>query len=97
MKKLLSLTLAALLATALAGCGNNMAAKPVIYLYPEEETAVTVRLELDGALTSTYPDYGDSWRVLAAPDGTLTDPETGRTYYCLFWEGESGAAGSSSR
>ena len=91
MKKLLSLTLAALLATALAGCGNNMAAKPVIYLCPEEETAVTVRLELDGTLTSTYPDYGDSWRVLAAPDGTLTDPETGRTYYCLFWEGESGA------
>ena len=26
---------------------------------------------------------------MAAPDGTLTDPETGREYYCLFWEGIS--------
>ena len=25
--------------------------------------------------------------MTAAPDGTLTDPDTGRTYYCLFWEG----------
>ena len=27
----------------------------------------------------------------AAPDGTLTDPSTGRQYYCLFWEGISDA------
>ncbi|KAA3401983.1 hypothetical protein F1904_12640, partial [Akkermansia muciniphila] len=29
--------------------------KPVIYLYPEEETKVSVTLELDGKLTTTYP------------------------------------------
>ena len=86
MKKLLTLTLAGLLAAALTGCGAR-GAKPVIYLYPEEETEVSVTLELDGSLTSTYPDYGDGWTVTAQPDGTLTDPETGRTYYCLFWEG----------
>lgn len=66
---------------------NNTSAKPVIYLYPEEETQVHVKLDYDGTLTSTYPTYGDSWTVNAAPDGTLTDPETGRSYYCLFWEG----------
>ena len=86
MKRLLTLSLAALLAAALTGCGAR-GAKPVIYLYPEEETQVSVTLELDGSLTSTYPDYGDGWTVTAQPDGTLTDPETGRTYYCLFWEG----------
>lgn len=26
-----------------------------------------------------------------SPDGTLTDPDTGREYYCLFWEGTSRA------
>ena len=91
MKKLLTLTLAGLLAVGLSGCGphENTATpeKPAIYLYPEEETQVSVTLELDGSLTSTYPDYGDGWTVTAQPDGTLTDPETGRTYYCLFWEG----------
>ncbi len=25
----------------------------------------------------------------ASPNGTLTDPTTGRQYYCLFWEGVS--------
>ena len=87
MRRWLSMTLAAgLLAAALTGCGAKDA-KPVIYLYPEEETEVTVTLDYDGTLTSTYPDYGEGWTVTAAPDGTLTDPETGRTYYCLFWEG----------
>lgn len=61
--------------------------KPVIYLYPEQETKVTVRLDFTGRLTTTYPDYNDGWNVIAQPDGTLVDPNTGRMYYCLFWEG----------
>ena len=48
-------------------------AKPVIYLYPKEEMEVTVRLELDGNLTCTYPAYDEGWTVTARPDGTLTD------------------------
>ena len=61
--------------------------KPVIYLYPEEETRVSVKLDFDGSLTATYPKYEKGWDVIASPDGTLTDPVTGREYYCLFWEG----------
>ena len=66
------------------------AEKPVIYLYPTEETEVSVKLDLDGKLTCTYPAYNDGWRVTASPDGTLTD-ENGREYYCLYWEGETHA------
>ena len=93
MKRLIAFgfTLAQL-AGLLAGCGENSptweARKPVIYLYPEEEAQVTVNLDFDGKLTSTYPAYGDGWTVTARPDGTLTD-ENGREYYCLFWEGIS--------
>lgn len=64
------------------------AEKPVIYLYPTEETKVTVKLNLDGELTCTYPVYNDGWTVTASPDGTLID-ENGREYYCLYWEGET--------
>ena len=60
--------------------------KPVLYLYPEAETAVTVKLDYDGELTCTYPAYGDGWTVTAAPDGTLTDA-AGQTYSYLYWEG----------
>jgi len=63
--------------------------KPVIYLYPETETEVSVKLDFNGRLTSTYPQYDDGWTVTAQPDGTLTDPATGQEYYCLFWEGVS--------
>ena len=82
-----------LLSLALPGCtpenlSEEVSAKPVIYLYPEEETEVTVLLDYDGQLTTTYPAYENGWTVTAAPDGTLTDAE-GREYYCLFWEGLS--------
>ena len=82
----LPLCLAALL--LLSACREAEAgdAKPVIYLYPEEETEVTVRLDYDGTLTCTYPAYEDGWTVTAAPDGTLRD-ESGQTYSYLYWEG----------
>lgn len=66
----------------------NVAYKPVIYLYPEEETEVSVNLALDGRLTCTYPAYENVWKVTAAPDGTLTDAK-GQTYNYLYWEGET--------
>ena len=87
MKRIfLPLCLTALL--LLPGCRGeeSSAAKPVIYLYPEEETEVTVRLDCDGDLTCTYPAYEDSWTVTAAPGGVLTD-QSGQTYSYLYWEG----------
>lgn len=93
MKKYRSIILVILLMMVLTACtdpGQEQAdAKPVIYLYPLEETEITVKLDYNGTVTSTYPEYDNGWTVLASPDGTLTDPETGREYYCLFWEGVS--------
>ena len=87
------LCLAALLCALLAGCREDrqsdhtdLDAKPVLYLYPEKETEVNVRLDYDGELTCTYPAYEDGWTVTAAPGGTLTD-ESGQTYSYLYWEG----------
>ena len=64
--------------------------KPVIYLYPEEQTEVSVKVDFPygGELTCTYPEYNDGWNVTAMPDGTLYDAN-GDEYYCLYWEGQS--------
>ena len=91
-KRFPGLMIAVLLVLALSACGGgSTTAKPVIYLYPEQRMMVEAAMDFDGQLTSTYPEYGDGWSVLAAPDGTLTDPATGREYYCLFWEGVTDA------
>ena len=87
MKKLLAGTLTAALVLGLTGCNEQSSAKPVIYLYPEQETTVSVSLDYAGTLTATYPAYENGWTVTAEPDGTLYD-ESGNEYSYLFWEGE---------
>ena len=95
MKKWIAIMATFALACTLFGCGsssrndNLTVKKPVIYLYPEDETTVSVKLHYRGDLIHTYPAYQEGWEVLARPDGTLVDPSTGRQYYCLFWEGLS--------
>ena len=87
MKRFFAALLALTCMLSLSACRvEQAAAKPVIYLYPEEETAVTVKLDYAGTLTCTYPAYGDGWTVTARPDGTLTD-DIGQTYSYLYWEG----------
>ena len=51
---------------------EQLTLKPVIYLYPEEKTDISVTLAYDGTLTCTYPNYKTGWHVSAKPDGTLT-------------------------
>ena len=98
MKRCMVLVLALLCVAMLTACWGDedspstpvpvTPAKPVIYLYPEVKTEVTVELDFNGTLTSVYPAYENGWTVTAQPDGTLTDA-SGREYYCLFWEGET--------
>jgi len=63
-----------------------LAAKPIIYLYPEIPTVCSVKLSLKGRLTCTYPAYGTGWNDFTAyPNGTLHFPD-GKEYYALYWE-----------
>ncbi len=62
------------------------AEKPVIYLYPEKDMKISVKISSD-KLTHTYPKYENGWEVLAKKDGTITNLKTNSEHYCLFWEG----------
>ncbi len=63
--------------------------KPVIYLYPESESEISVKLDYSGKLTCTYPKYDEGWHVIASPDGILHDVATHHEYSYLYWEGVS--------
>ncbi len=61
--------------------------KPVIYLYPEKETEMSVKVFPNGGFTYTNPPYNGGWNVLAYPNGTVKDFGTNKIYPYLFWEG----------
>lgn len=61
--------------------------KPVIYLYPEKETEMTVEMDIKGTDAFLYPAYIDSWKFKAQPNGDLIFGE--ETYNYLFWEANS--------
>ena len=68
-------------------CPRDVAYKPIIYLYPETDTEVEVKLGNSNYLTVSYPKYNDSWKVFAKTNGDLYDLNTNRYYYGLYWEG----------
>ena len=57
---LVLLTLALSLLPSCTPPGGGADAKPVIYLYPEAETDVTVTLDYDGCLLYTSPSPRDA-------------------------------------
>lgn len=61
-------------------------AKPVIYLYPEKETEVSVHLNVIGELGFTYPTYNNGWNGIASPSGEIK--MNNKSYNYLFWDSE---------
>jgi len=69
-------------------CPPGYYGKPAIYLYPEEDTYITVKLDIDGEITTTIPPYNDDWRVFATKEGGIINEEDGEKYDYLFWEAD---------
>ena len=56
------------------GCG-----KPVIYLYPQKPTVVTVKFLAPMHFNADLPSYSGQWHVLASPGGQLKDLQPQKT------------------
>ena len=70
-------------------CEPGVSYKPVIYLYPTAPTEVNVKVEKADSLIVSYPTYqAKGWTVKAMPNGDLTDLNTGRGLYSLYYEAD---------
>lgn len=58
--------------------------KPILYLYPEAEQEITVKLEHEEDIKTSYPQYTNGWQVLASPSGNLKIGN--KNYYALYWD-----------
>lgn len=63
--------------------------KPVLYIYPLQDTIVHIKHHYRGKHTFTYPLYEDGWTVLAKPNGDLMNLKDSTQHRYLFWEGIS--------
>ncbi|MBQ6497753.1 MAG: hypothetical protein IJI58_03460 [Bacilli bacterium] len=62
-----------------------MVDKPILYLYPEKTTNITVTFEHPEYLKTTYPKYNGKWEVKAKKNGDLID-KNNKKYYALYWD-----------
>jgi hypothetical protein len=60
--------------------------KPVIYLYPEKPTWVSVNVQPTDGISVSEPAIFDGWNVWANPNGQLINSD-GTMWPYLFWEG----------
>lgn len=63
--------------------------KPIIYLYPTEETELTVKLGNPSKVICSYPNYTTEWNVIAKTNGDLIDLKTNKNLYALYYESEA--------
>ena len=68
-----------------ADCDPDVAYKPVMYLYPDEDMDLNVTFKNPDKLTTTYPKYNNGWDVRVLKDGSIYDKDN-NYYYALYWE-----------
>ena len=68
---------------------QRIASKPIIYLYSKDEKDVHIKLGKPENITSSYPEYvaETGWNVTVHTDSMLTDLNSGKVLYSLYWEG----------
>jgi hypothetical protein len=57
--------------------------KPAVYLYPLQESKVSVAVDLKGIITKSEPSYYKGWEVVAEPNGLIDGK-----YDYLFYEAQ---------
>lgn len=61
--------------------------KPAIYLYPQKEIDLSVKVAPNGGFTKTIPSYNNGWQVTAYPGSKIIESISKQVYPYLYWSG----------
>ena len=64
-------------------CDPNVAYKPILYLYPNQDMYIDIKLEHNNIITS-YPKYNNGWKIYVDSNGNIS--YNNRSYYALYWD-----------
>ena len=65
-------------------CDPDVTYKPILYLYPNHDMNISVKLDKEESIISSYPKYDNGWNVFVNSDGTIKYQD--RDYYALYWD-----------
>lgn len=65
-------------------CDPTVSYKPILYIYPNEDMYINVKMEKDNNIITSYPKYKNGWNVYVNKDGNIY--YNGREYYGLYWD-----------
>lgn len=57
--------------------------KPAVYLYPEQDSIINVKLDINGEIIEDIPKYNDGWTVFVTKQGIIENK-----YDYLFYEAD---------
>ncbi|RJQ17163.1 hypothetical protein C4573_03865 [Candidatus Woesearchaeota archaeon] len=79
----LGIAFAAFIAYEMHQAGRMIVKKPALYLYPIEDSLITVQVNVNGELINAIPEYENGWTVWVTKDGMIE-----QTYDYLFYEAQ---------
>ena len=65
-------------------CDPNISYKPILYLYPDKDMLVNIKMAKPDNIISSYPKYNNGWSVFVSKDGIIN--YNNRSYYALYWD-----------
>ena len=65
-------------------CDPNVAYKPILYIYPDENMYINIKMEKDNNIITSYPKYNKGWNVYVDASGNIY--YNNREYYALYWD-----------
>ena len=65
-------------------CDPNVAYKPILYIYPNENMYINIKMAKDNNIITSYPKYNNGWNVYVKTNGNIN--YNNREYYALYWD-----------